>query len=285
MQNILYKADNVNELFLSMVRDLKKQPELSNKTREIAHMTTVLYGSDRCFVNLPERKLNINYPLTEFIWYLTANRNVSEISEYAKIWDIIRDENGEVESNYGNYFFSPINLHTNQHTNQWDWCIDELSNDASSRRATLNILQPHHKIKNPKDIPCTFAVNFLIRNNQLNMYVYMRSCDIIFGWCNDIFCFSMIHQMMFNELKLLDKFKNLMMGSYTHTMTSAHIYERHYKYFDIFDNYDNSTGLVSINNSATYKQFLTIKKDSSKYVTLEELTDSFKDKFIRIEPL
>ena len=112
-------------------------------------------------------------------------------------------------------------------TGQWHWVINELAQDADSRRATIAINQPYHKNKNSKDIPCTQYLQFFIRDNKLNMGVYMRSNDVVYGFCNDIFTFALFHQLMFNSLRKIygEEFK---LGEYTHHAGSMHIYERHY---------------------------------------------------------
>ena len=55
----------------------------------------------------------------------------------------------------------------------------------------------------------------------------MRSNDIIFGLCNDVFTFSMFQQLMLNELN--SRGANVSLGSYNHHAGSLHLYERHYK--------------------------------------------------------
>ena len=100
-------------------------------------------------------------------------------------------------------------------------------NDKDSRRASIPINQPHHKFMNKLDIPCTQHIQFFIRDNRLHLGVSMRSNDIIFGMCNDIFTFCMFQQLMFNELR--NHYKDLELGRYYHHAGSLHLYDRHYK--------------------------------------------------------
>ena len=148
---------------------------------------------------------------------MSRNRSTINIGKMAKIWDIIKDENEECESNYGEYLFS---------TGQWDWVVKELIDDKDSRRATIAVNQPYHKKANPLDIPCTQFIQFFIRDNKLNMGVYMRSNDVIFGFCNDLFTFALFHQLMYNDLR--EHYSDLELGKYAHNAGSMHIYERHY---------------------------------------------------------
>tara|TARA_R100000005_G_C4997605_1_gene204286 strand:+ start:1838 stop:2704 length:867 start_codon:yes stop_codon:yes gene_type:complete len=163
----------------------------------------------------PSRKFNETYTIAEFLWYLSRNPNANNIGKFARIWLNIKDNEDNVESNYGCYVFG----------NQWNWSVNELTKDKDSRRATFVIGQPYHKTKNPNDIPCTQYLQFFIRNNKLHMGVSMRSNDIIFGMSNDIFIFCLFQQLMYNELKIV--YPDLELGSYYHHAGSLHLYEMH----------------------------------------------------------
>lgn len=66
---------------------------------------------------------------------------------------------------------------------------------------------------------CTIALQFLIRNNELQMTVYMRSNDVYFGLPYDYIYFVSIGQYIANKL-------NINFGLYTHHATSLHMYLR-----------------------------------------------------------
>ena len=169
----------------------------------------------------PSRKFNPAYSVLEFLWYLSGHRKTNNIGKCANIWLKIQDEQNEVESNYGSYILGQ----------QWDWIIKELENDKDSRRCTIVIHQPHHKTKNEKDLPCTQYLQFFIRENKLHLGVNMRSNDIIFGFCNDVFNFALFQQLMLNELRAT--YPDLKLGSYYHHAGSLHLYDMHY---DMKDN-------------------------------------------------
>lgn len=174
----------------------------------------------------PSRKFSDVYAKSEWLWYLSGNRNVTNIGKLAVIWDMIKDINCEVESNYGEYLF---NNTTKTSHSQWGWIIRELRKDPDSRRATVAINQPMHKGKNALDIPCTQYLQFFIRENKLHLGVCMRSNDIVYGFCNDVFTFCLFQQMMYNELRRSTKFKTLELGNYFHHAGSMHIYDKHFK--------------------------------------------------------
>ena len=69
-----------------------------------------------------------------------------------------------------------------------------------------------------KDIPCTCNIQFLIREEKLNMYVQMRSNDVFVGLPHDVFAFTMIQEIFAKKL-------GKKLGVYKHYTTSLHLYE------------------------------------------------------------
>lgn len=171
------------------------------------------------FANFEARKLNISYIKKEFLWYLKGDRFDSSIGQHAKMWQGLVNDDGSLNSNYGQYIFGEQNL--------FDKALETLTADKDSRRASIMILNNEHLFSNTKDVPCTYALNFRIRENSLHMTVHMRSQDAIFGMGNDAPAFSFIHEMMFHSLK--EVYPELEYGEYLHHADSFHIYERHFE--------------------------------------------------------
>lgn len=167
------------------------------------------------FTNFRARKLNVAYAKEEFLWYLRADKFDSSIEKHATTWAKIKQPDGSYFSNYGQYLFP----------NQFRFVIDELTRDSWSRRASMVLLKPEHLFAGNKDVVCTYAINFSIRNMALHMRVHMRSNDVIFGMTNDVFCFSMIYRMVY---AILAEGTPLQPGYYTHLVDSMHVYQRHF---------------------------------------------------------
>ena len=66
----------------------------------------------------------------------------------------------------------------------------------------------------------------LICRSMLNL-ANMRSNDLVFGMCNDIFTFCLFQQLMLNELR--SSGMDVTLGEYFHHAGSMHVYERHYE--------------------------------------------------------
>ena len=65
--------------------------------------------------------------------------------------------------------------------------------------------------------PCTYAVTFNVIKDKLNMSVLMRSNDLWYGFCNDQYCFSNLHNLVATQLKLP-------LGTYYHFAHNLHLY-------------------------------------------------------------
>ena len=223
---------DLNKAFVFSLAALQRNGTLVNsrgtKQKEIINYNICILDPTALSIEPRARKFNPNYATTEWLWYLSQSRSAKNIGKMAGIWKQIADGRDEVESNYGLYIFE-----------QWNWVLQELLHDRDTRRATIAINQPFHKYANPCDYPCTQYLQFLIRDNKLHLVVNMRSNDAIYGFCNDVFAFSLFQQLMLNELNWkLDGKETLSLGHYYHHAGSFHIYESHWPMMDkILDNY------------------------------------------------
>jgi thymidylate synthase len=105
---------------------------------------------------------------------------------------------------------------------QYDMIIDRLMQDPDTRQAVVTIWNPQLDLQERKrDYPCTILHQFRIRNNKLNMSVYMRSNDVWLGAAYDFFQFTRVQIAMASVLGIEP-------GTYNHHVGSLHIYEQHY---------------------------------------------------------
>jgi len=97
--------------------------------------------------------------------------------------------------------------------------IDRLYDDPSTRQAVVTVWDPLWDLQyGLKDYPCTVALQFLIRNDRLQLHTHMRSNDVWRGVAYDFFQFT---QLQLAVAAVLD----IDVGSYFHHATSFHLYE------------------------------------------------------------
>jgi len=171
----------------------------------------ILNPSDNVITN-KERKWNIEYARAEWQWYLTGDRNITKLGKiYGKIppiWIKMADDEGNVNSNYGYQW---------QRKRQLDAVVRKLKMDKDTRQACISIYDGKEMYKYNSDTPCTYAVQFTIVNNKLDMCVTMRSNDLWYGFCIDQYCFSMLQQLVASRL-------DLPVGVYYHFAHNMHLY-------------------------------------------------------------
>jgi thymidylate synthase len=159
-----------------------------------------------------ERNWKQEYAEAEWQWYLSGNRNISELGNiYGKIpeiWKRMADENGDVNSNYGWQW---------QRNAQLDMVIQTLKHYKDTRQACISIYDGKEITDYAHDTPCTYAIQFTILHGRLDMCVTMRSNDLWYGFCNDQYCFSMLQGLVAYEL-------NVEPGVYYHFAHNMHLY-------------------------------------------------------------
>lgn len=171
-------------------------------------------------IDVEWRNWNKTYAEREWQWYLSKNRSVEELKKFAPIWDRMHNGDNIVNSNYGFLW---------NENDQLEKTIQQLADNSKTRQAWITIFDGKNKDEFSKDTPCTLSIGFTIVNNKLCMNVYMRSNDIWFGFCNDQYCFSKLHEHVAGDL-------GLQLGWYYHHAADMHVYERHYHADKLFYN-------------------------------------------------
>lgn len=168
---------------------------------------------------VPARDFSISYMVAESLWYLLGENSTEWISNYAPFWQGISDDGLTANSAYGARMFKRHPRIDSGLQLQWDFVKDELRRDPDSRRAVIHIHTPEDSRLAKKDIPCTLALQFLVRDNKLNMIVTMRSSDLVLGIAYDCPAFTLFQELLAAQL-------GVGLGTYTHVSNSLHIYER-----------------------------------------------------------
>lgn len=187
-------------------------------TKEVLQQTSIV-NMRRPVVTLPERKLSTKFLGGEAYWILSGDNRVETIAPYNKNIVNYSDDGQTFFGAYGPRILS-----------QLDYVIDKLKSDADTRQAVLTIWR-----ENPpetKDVPCTVAVHFMIRDHKLNCHVYMRSNDLWLGFPYDVFNFSMLSHLVcckLNAFVVENGGVIIEPGMLYHTASSRHIYEQHFE--------------------------------------------------------
>jgi thymidylate synthase len=150
--------------------------------------------------------------LGELCWYLSGSNRTKDITYYVSRYREL-DEGGVVFGGYGPRLLAFDGL------DQLQYVIHTLKDKPDSRKAVIqlfdhqDVIEPHH------DIPCTCTLQYLLRDGRLSAITYMRSNDVFLGMPHEIFCFTMLQELIARSV-------GAELGSYHHMVGSLHMYDR-----------------------------------------------------------
>lgn len=217
--NTVYK--NATEAFEDLYAFIMGQGVNTNVgTRAVYNVGFYLLNPQQRIITTEWRKFSERYAEREYAWYMSCDRSVAEIKKYAPIWDKMHGGDNIVNSNYGWQW---------TRNNQLAKCIEQLRENKDTRQAWLTIFDGKEKDDYKHDTPCTLSVGFDIKPQigTLDMCVTMRSNDLVYGFCNDQYCWTKLQQLVADEL-------GAPIGTYYHFAHDLHIYKRH---FDMQEKY------------------------------------------------
>lgn len=88
----------------------------------------------------------------------------------------------------------------------------------TSRKAVIQILNAEDVHEGHAEIPCTTTMQFFVRDKRPHLVTTLRSSDACKGMPHDVFCFTMLQEMVARALGLEP-------GPYRQFVGSMHVYE------------------------------------------------------------
>lgn len=170
---------------------------------------------------------NEDYIQREIAWYESQSRSVYDIAgKTPKIWEYVSDENGMINSNYGWMIYSREN------GSQYANVLSKLLTDPDTRQATMIYNRPSmhsDAIENGmSDFCCTAAVNFFIREGELECVVQMRSNDAWAGYRNDVAWHKHVQSKLVEAINTENGSENIVPGKIMWSAGTLHLYERQF---------------------------------------------------------
>jgi len=148
----------------------------------------------------------------ELFWYISCKQDLSSIQYYIPRYDEYAEPDGTIWGAYGPRMFGG-------ERSQYEVVRDRLREKKDTRKAVIQLYSKDDILQEYKDVPCTCTLQFLVRDNFLHLVVYMRSNDVFLGFPHDVFAFTMMQEIMANDL-------GCRLGSYKHMVGSFHLYDR-----------------------------------------------------------
>ena len=212
-----FEFESVNESYKNLISEIiKNGAQVSPRgldTLEISPAVITIKNPYDNVIISDSRKLNYGFMLGELAWILQKSNDMNHICHYNKNWSNFSDDGETLNGAYGQRIFA----YGEHEVNQFEEVFKLLSEDKNSRQGTIVLFDPNKDFKKTKDKPCTNLIRFSIREDKLNMTVFMRSNDIMFGYPYDVFNFTNLQFIMAAKL-------GVGVGKYTHIVDSLHLY-------------------------------------------------------------
>lgn len=157
------------------------------------------------------RKLSYKFMAAEALWITSGSNSADDIVPYNKHIAKFSD-NGEI---FNGAYGPPFN-------EQLPYVVRSLQEESTTRQAVMTIW--NRRPEPSRDIPCTVAMAWNIRDGELNCHVFMRSSDAWLGLPYDMFNFTMMTARVASKLGF-----EVEPGLMYMNLVSSHLYEQHWE--------------------------------------------------------
>jgi thymidylate synthase len=213
-------AVNVNDAFSLGIAMLKQQgleqDSQHGRTLEIPEPVSVCYMApqERVLFN-EKRDINPFLHFFEPLWIL-AGRNDVKFLEYIVPNMAKYSDNGSIYFGaYGHRMRHAIGFNMDQ----IEHGIERLAEEPDGRQVVLTIREAGDLWYRGKDTPCNLMAALKVRHGRLNIHVFNRSNDFIWGLTGTNVCqFSMLQEYIADKV-------GVRMGTYHQTTDSFHVYK------------------------------------------------------------
>ena len=206
------KFKNANAAYNYFLNEIRSYGNNFAGTRALFNVGFTLMEPLENRIENKERNWSLKYAEAEWRWYSSGDPNIRKLGEiYGKIppiWERMADKHGNVNSNYGWQMLR---------NDQLNKVVQMLNKNPETRQATISIYDGKEIEEYATDTPCTYAIQFTILNDKLNMCVTMRSNDLWYGFCNDQYCFSELQRYVAMRI-------DREVGEYYHFAHNLHLY-------------------------------------------------------------
>ncbi|KAA9369584.1 thymidylate synthase [Ochrobactrum quorumnocens] len=212
------EAEGIDDILIKMYPKLLEIKSYNEGTRgNIYEIIGVLIkiSNPRARISRSENRGKPFSALGELLWYLSGSDRIEFIGEYIDAYHNDAEADGRLHGAYG-----PRINNMRDKVNQLESIISLLEKRPTSKRAVIQIFNAEDLTGDYKEIPCTTTMQFFIRDEKLHLSTTMRSNDAYLGLPHDVFCFTMIQELIARRL-------GYELGCYYHYAGSMHVYEKH----------------------------------------------------------
>lgn len=204
-------AEDYAFILQHVIREGQEVAPRGKLTKEILAFTLELTDPTRALVRGTERKVHVGLAAAEALQLVGGFSDPGAMLKVSSHFDQFTD-GGVFHAPYGPRIAAQI-------PEALEWLI----RDPDSRKAYVSVWQPAQDLwtRDTRDHPCTTHLQFMIRQEALDLHVGMRANDAWRGFPYDVFQFTQLQQAAASCLRVP-------VGTYYHHVTSFHLYEENW---------------------------------------------------------
>jgi thymidylate synthase len=210
-----FMGETLDDLMRDVLIEIQKSGDQIEPTKGLAREirgVVLELANPRARLSRTETRGKPYSCLGELCWYLAKTNRLPFISYYIPAYRQYADGD-EIFGGYGTRLFEWRGL------NQIENVIELLRKKPQSRQAVLQLFDCHDLVGDHKDVPCTCTLQLMLRGGQLHLFANMRSNDVFWGLPHDVFCFTMLQELIARTLRVE-------LGTYKHAVGSLHLYDK-----------------------------------------------------------
>lgn len=195
----------------------------------------------------PWRDGNPFFHFYESLWMLAGRRDVAPLARYAKQMEQYSDDGFTLNAAYGDRWRNAVRY--SERVDQLPTICDALRADPNSRQQVLQIWD--HRLDlgtQTRDHACNLSATFQVQDERLNMVVFCRSNDVVWG----AYGANAVHFSVLQEY--VARRSGYSVGTYTQVSVNWHVY------VDIYEKMSTkmmTAGVGSANPYVDYVQALS----------------------------
>lgn len=221
-----FRYETINQALPSLFKELGYQgahvPSRNGNTLELAFTSITLDRSTDREILVPGRKHNLAAQIAETMWVLSGRNDIEWLSRYLPRAADYSDDGITWRGGYGQRIRNWQNGHDGDTIDQVGYVIDLLRRDPGTRQAVIGIYDPAIDTEPGKDIPCNDFLHFLQRDGILDLHIFVRSNDVMWGWSGiNVFEWSSL-------LEIVAGMAGMEVGALHFSVSSFHLYEAHW---------------------------------------------------------
>lgn len=224
------------------------------------------------FPLLTLRKIPVIAPIAEQVWFLSGSRKPEELlRDFTKIWDVFTNPNDVVTVAYGYRWRKHFGR------DQIGKLIELLEKEPSSRHGVVIAWDPGQdglSTFKKANVPCPYTFTVNIIGGKLHLHNIVRSNDMVLGFPFDVTGFCFLQYVLAQKL-------GVEVGTYSHSISNAHIYENHYPAAE--EMIKRTNGHPPIKLALPEKTFERAEKRDADLIN--EITEQLKNQYNPMEKI